>query len=219
MVDADPNTAIGQTHSVDEHERAIDQHVLALYGCSFKEYCRKVLQVGYEVGISHGRSQAYPPNMDDCEDEALILKYLSGFKMTDNNGRPATCYLKPGSQEETKARTALAILLTGINPIPGTDNYEDRPINPAIRSALAGLFMPGDELKEARLTSLWAKREIAFRFRRRGNRGNWQEWSVVASFVAEQEQKGIKREAAVESAMEKFGLSRRSVFQKLKILD
>jgi hypothetical protein len=148
------------------------------------------------------------------EDEALILKYLSGFATKDKKGRPAVGYLKPGSKEEAKARTALASLLRQIDPISGTDEY--RAISIEIRCALAALFLPDSGLSEARI---WSTREIAFRFRKRGNRVNLQQYVDVANFVAELEQKGWPREAAVESAMKKFGLSRASVFDKLRILD
>jgi hypothetical protein len=153
------------------------------------------------------------------DDEPLILKYLSGFETSDKKGRRSTGYLKPGSQEELRARAALATLLRGINPVPGLgpENYVFRPISPAIRYALASVFT-SDEFCAS-------ERTIEFkRARRRGRPAELQTKLAVGEFIYNQtELRGAcaenprKFESVVQEAMVKYSLKRRAVLYAWKL--
>jgi hypothetical protein len=129
--------------------------------------------------------------MTDGE-EALVLEYLSGS-------------LKPRSPDESKARAALTRMLRAIDAGSVTD-----PLSFNIRQALASLFTPENG---------WSELQLVLKFRNRGNRLNLLESIEVAGHVLEMEQAGMNRERAVESASKKFDLSRRTVFEKLKLLE
>ena len=97
-------------------------------------------------------------------------------------------------EDERLAREALVRVLRGPQPLSRT-----------LRDRLAELF-------DAQ--SILAERQLAFT-RRRG-RPKSKSNKQVASYVRHKTKESGKREAAVEAAMEKFKLSRKQVFQKLK---
>ena len=134
------------------------------------------------------------------DDEALILKYLSGFQSTDK-GRPSTEYLNPGGTEELAARAALARRLRSIDAFSEID-----PLTSKIRLALASLFAT-DEFPDERMIKIK-------RARRRGSPRNLDLTIAIGSFLLERTRSKDpeKFESVVKEAQDKFGLKRRAVF-------
>jgi hypothetical protein len=141
-------------------------------------------------------------------DEALILKYLNGFKTTDEKSRPTVGYLEPDSEEELMARRALTTLLRGVDPIPDAPGSSTiRPISSAIRDALASLFTP-DEFCAS-------DRKIKFMDRYR-KRPKLREHLAVGEFLHREAEK-VKFESAVTAATVRFKLSRTAVLNALEL--
>jgi hypothetical protein len=140
------------------------------------------------------------------DDEALILRFLSGFETT-KKGRPSTEYLKPGNFEETKARHALARQLLSTKAFSDLD-----PLSFEIRQALASLFTPDEFFA--------SERTIELRRRRRGRARELNSSLAVGDFLWDRTalrgdcicgKDPDKFESVVKEAEERFGLKRRAV--------
>jgi hypothetical protein len=81
------------------------------------------------------------------EDEKLAMEFLTG-RRTRENGRETHRYLKPGADDELKARAAFIRLLS------------QSDLNTSVRHSLCGLFNPFAGGVESR--------ELVFRQRSRG---------------------------------------------------
>lgn len=97
-------------------------------------------------------------------------------------------------EDERLAREALVRVLR--NP---------EPLSRTLRDRLAELFDAQSKLAERQLV-----------FKRRRGRPKSRSNKQVANYVHRKTKESGKKEAAVEEAMEKFKLSRKQVFQKLK---
>jgi hypothetical protein len=146
------------------------------------------------------------------DDEALILKYLSGFETT-KKGRPSTEYLKPGNFEETKARRALARQLLSTKAFSDLD-----PLSLEIRQALASLFTPDEFFA--------SERAIELRRRRRGRARELNSSRAVGDYLWNRTalrgdcmcgKDPAKFESVVKEAEERFGLKRRAVLNDWKL--
>jgi hypothetical protein len=141
------------------------------------------------------------------DDEALILKYLSGFETTGKKGRPSTEYLKPGGSEELKARAALTGRLRSVEAFSQFD-----PLSFKIRQALACLFTP-DEFAGDRTIEIK-------RARRRGRPRELRSTLAIGEFLWNRSalrgncicgKDPVKFDSIVKEAEERFGLKRRAV--------
>jgi len=141
---------------------------------------------------------AAPPKRltdDAANDEALALKLLCGIIDRDRKQRPVRRYLRPNSVPEADARTALMRRL------------RSKRLSWYIREALIGLFDP-DPMR--------SERKITFQYRRRGKRSKLDTEIIIGQSVHDEINRGTKPESAVQSAMDKYGLSRRTVFTMLE---
>lgn len=141
------------------------------------------------------------------DDEALILKYLSGFEPT-KKGRPSTGYLKTGSPEELKARAALTRLLRSVDAGSPFD-----PLSFKVRQALAALFAPDELIADERTIEIK-------RARRRGRAIDLDSTLAIGGFLWNQSalrgdcicgKDPVKFESIVKEAEERFGLKRRAI--------
>ena len=139
-------------------------------------------------------------SMDD-DDEMLSLEFLGGFneaKILKDHG-DSTLFFVPNymksKQREHAARKALARYLRN----------SDR-VNPLILEWLAKLFDPDGKID----------RELTIRFRRSGSRTKRMEHTQIAYYVYCRVNAGEKVEAAVQSAMALFQMSREQVFRIYK---
>jgi hypothetical protein len=149
-----------------------------------------------------------------CDDEALILKYLLGFETTDKKHRPVKRYFKPGSPEERKAREVLTRRFRSIDACSGLD-----PLSINIRQALASVLTP-DEF-------CTSERTIEFkRAKRRGRPMGLESKLAIGEFIWNQTalrgdcicgKNHKKFESVVKEAEDKYGLSRRAVLNAWKI--
>jgi hypothetical protein len=131
-------------------------------------------------------------------DERLAYELLCGADCRLSNGRLGKTYPKPGSAREREARAALARLIRAGSPFPDF-----------IRETLAALFDPASA---SALVKSHIDRRIEFKRLRPGQhptRPDVPMW--IALHVQIQVRLGVKKEAAVQDAMDKFGLKRRRV--------
>jgi hypothetical protein len=126
-------------------------------------------------------------------DEQLAYELICGVEVLGPRGQFVRQYLEPGSYHERRARAALARFIRKGTQFP---NH--------MREVLAALFDPA--------SSKHVERQIVFKFRK-GNRPRPHQYAglLIAQHVWDQQVQGIKKEAAVASAMERFGLKRRRV--------
>ena len=138
---------------------------------------------------------AVPPSVYAMPGSDLQLAWmlLGGYVDVDHRGRRRSRYLKEGSQEEVDARRAIARLLRSNGPL-------DRQL----RTALAGLFDPDPA---------WEQRKITIGSRRRGRRVDYISNTQIAYHVWGEVMAGRKVVAAINSAVEKFGVSEELVKQ------
>jgi hypothetical protein len=106
-------------------------------------------------------------------------------------------YPKEGTHDESLARQALLRVLRSPEPLSRT-----------LRNRLAELFDP---------LSALAERQLVFKRRRSGRPPDPRTNKQVANYVASKAKDGGK-EAAVAAAQEKFGLSRKQIYKKLRDL-
>lgn len=127
-------------------------------------------------------------------DERLAYQLLCGVKVRLPNGRLDIKYYPPGSEWDRSARAALARLFRKGSPFPQF-----------IRDTLAALFDPAS-------ATVPAGRRIDFvNLKKRQSRpeAGWE----VALHVWQRVFLGDKKEAAIQSAMNQFGLKRRRVIE------
>ena len=129
-------------------------------------------------------------------DEWLADNLLWGHGGASPNGLLKRKYLEPGSDLERVARHALARVLRS-----------DEPLSKTLRKRLAELFDPD---------STAAERWLKFQFRHKGNRSNVLADRQVARYVERKIGQGHKVEAAVQAAMELYGLTRKAIFDVRK---
>jgi hypothetical protein len=133
------------------------------------------------------------------DDEELASYLFLGRTVRDKSGRARTEYFKRGSEDENAARRALVRLLC--------DAFPDRPI-----------------WVDLLITALVSTRDlnghrIVFQKYRRGKHGDaagdFQVGMFVIHLIRSAEREGAKPnvEAAVHEAMDKFKLSRKTVFE------
>ena len=127
-------------------------------------------------------------------DLQLAWMLLGGYVDVDHRGRCRSRYLKKGSQEEVDARRAIARLLRSNGPL-------DRQL----RTNLANLFDPDPPESEQRKIKIVSQG----RGRYRDHVGNTQ----IAYHVWGEVSAGRKVVAAINSAVEKFGVSEELVKQ------
>jgi hypothetical protein len=125
-------------------------------------------------------------------DEWLADELLWGHSEAPPNGLLHRKYLQPGSDEERTARQALVRVLRG-----------DRPLSLTLRKRLAELFDAESTL---------AERRLVFQFRRRGHRSHHMANSQIANYVDRKIREGNPVEAAVQLAMDVYGLTRKAIF-------
>lgn len=123
-------------------------------------------------------------------DKKLIAELLTGRVTRDKCGLPRTVYLKPGSDEEKKARRALVRYLKTTLP-PELD----------VKFVIAELIDPEDD----------GPRQIRFEHRRKGKPSNPSAENTIAEFIWAQRRAGVKKKEAVHRAKEKFGLKEKRV--------
>jgi len=124
-------------------------------------------------------------------DERRTYELLCGVDVRLPNGRLGRKYLTPGSERERDARAALARLILKGSPFPYF-----------IRQTLAALFDPAS-------ATVPAGRRIEFVNLKQSHVGAGLE---IALHVWLRLRLGHKKEAAIASAMQEFGLKRRRVF-------
>ena len=150
--------------------------------------------------------------MTEDEERTQIHALLKGYAIVDDTRPVRTGYKIEGNHRvkvelpalsgiayfeqelEDETRRSLAELLRSKNPL-----------HRHIRDALADLIEP-----EPREYST-EQRQLVFKFRARGKRPNSLFRTQIATFVFEQEAKGGKIEAVVQSAMDQFKISRSEV--------
>jgi hypothetical protein len=133
------------------------------------------------------------------QDILLAYGLLDGSLDFDRRGLPREQYLKEGSVEEKEAREAISRLLRSPSPL-------DRQV----REMLAALFDPRPN------TSPWGKRRIVFRFRSSGNRQSSVRNSHIVSVIWDAVRAGAGVNKAVDSAIDKTGLSRERLMELWK---
>jgi hypothetical protein len=134
---------------------------------------------------------------DHTEDaRTLADMLLSGFVRYDKKGLPHKVYLGENSPEELRARTAMANLLR--NP---------RLLTVDLGAKLAALFDP-----EAG-TYPGIERRIVIRHRSRGNRREHMRNTQIGKHVWDRVQSKWKVEAAVESAIDTYDLTREEIYR------
>ena len=126
------------------------------------------------------------------DDEKLAREYLTGRIIEGPDGKPQHQYLESGSEEEREAKAALGRLLR-------TDN-----LSSYIRWALAGMHDP-----ESKLHS----REFVIKNRSGGAQPNHVIDIAIAMDVAQAVDSGTKLEAAIQKAVERYGVSRSTAFR------
>jgi hypothetical protein len=126
------------------------------------------------------------------QDQKLVLKLFYGITIRDKKtGRDRHQYLSDDSPEEREGRQALCRLLS--------NNHADPGILAALCCALTGRL----------------GRRLVFKNQRKGKRNDAADFQV-AIHVEFLRHTGWKNEAAVQQAMEDFGLSRKAVFEARK---
>jgi hypothetical protein len=133
----------------------------------------------------------YEDDTAALSDERLTYQLLCGIDVRLPKNRLGKKYFPPGSEWDQSARAALARLFRKGAPFPQF-----------IRDTLAALFDPAS-------ATVPAGRRIEFVNLKRSHPGEGLE---VALHVWHRHWLGDKKEAAVASAMEEFGLGRRQVF-------
>ena len=124
-------------------------------------------------------------------DVALASMLLDGFGKFEATGLIRSAYFHQRSEDEITARAALVRLLRS-----------DKALDRWLRNRLADLFDPASQ----------CERELEFRFRSGGRRADRRAGQQVAWHVVERMQQGEKVEAAIASAMKRFGLERSAVY-------
>jgi hypothetical protein len=127
------------------------------------------------------------------EDEQLAEQLFFGTTVRGKSGRAQKEYLKKDSVDERSAREALVRLLS-------RDDCVDTKVLlcDALRSTGKG------------------ERRLVFQSRNKGKRPDLSSDFSVAFHVRRLGNEGVKVEAAVHDAMQKFGLSRKAVFECIK---
>jgi hypothetical protein len=126
-------------------------------------------------------------------DEWLADELLWGHGEAAPNGLLRRKYLALGSEEERLAREAMVRLLRA-----------DQPLSTTLRRRLAELFDSKSTVTERRLV---------IEFRRKGRQSQGMATSQVANFVDHKIRDGYPVEAAVQLAIDAFGLTRKAVFE------
>jgi hypothetical protein len=127
-------------------------------------------------------------------DERLVYELLCGVDVRLPNKQLGKEYLAPWSKRERAARAALARLIRKSSPFPEF-----------IRETLAALFDPAS-------SSVPVERRIEFNRLHVGELKSRPEATLeIAMHVWLRQQLGDKKESAVESAVEMFGLKRRRI--------
>jgi hypothetical protein len=129
------------------------------------------------------------------EDEKLAMEFLTG-RRTRENGRETHRYLKPGGDDELKARAAFIRLLS------------QSDLNKSVRHSLGGLFNPFAGGVESR--------ELVFRQRSRGKRSDGVRDIRLAMDVVSKADAGTKLEAAIREVMIVYGVKRATAFKAWK---
>jgi hypothetical protein len=143
--------------------------------------------------------EPYWKNFALVEDERLAKELFSGREIKDARGREKTQYLRAGSQRERLAREALVRLLMYY-----TRNTPNKPnVTVLLCAALRDDFD--------------TKRRVSFGFRKSGGRSDpADDWQVGQYVLSRVNGKRGDVKAAIADAMDKFGLSRKTIFKKVK---
>jgi hypothetical protein len=149
------------------------------------------------LGLSTNPFVVPPPywkGYSQTEDEKLAEQLFLGRTVQDKTGRRKTEYLTKDSADERSARDALGRLL----------------LRDDCRIDIKALVY------EALRTDGKSERRLVFQFRKKGNRPNSSADFGVAFHVLQLRGDGVKVESAIHGAMQKFGLSRKAVFECIK---
>jgi hypothetical protein len=126
-------------------------------------------------------------------DERLAEQLFLGRTVQDKTGRKKIEHFTKDSADERSAREALARLLL-------RDNC------PFVIKALVHQALTDGE----------SERRLVFQYRKKGNRPDVSADLQVALYVLQLGDDRVKKESAVHGAMQKFGLSRKAVFECIK---
>jgi hypothetical protein len=127
-----------------------------------------------------------PMSKADDLSEARVL--VGGYVEEDAKGRRRSKYLRPGTDEERRARQALARLFRA-----------PEPLDPQLRDGLAGLFDPDPPAGE--------QRKIEFVGRRPGALTDYVRDTQIAYYIWEEVERGERVRAAVKTAADEFAIS------------
>jgi hypothetical protein len=133
------------------------------------------------------------------DDERLAWELLVGFETRNTNNQIIRQYFDPGSNIDMSARTAMARVLRGTEPLHRN-----------LRDVLAQLFDPQDDTPESSLV----KREIRFTFRSRGRQQKWIGTNLdIATYIVGEilENPKTLQKVIKGRAMDRFGLSHAQV--------
>jgi hypothetical protein len=136
----------------------------------------------------------YEDDSSAMTDERLAYELLCGTDMRLPNGQLGKQYPVPGSKHDQIARAALARLIRTGAPFPEL-----------IRETLAALFDPAS-------ATVPIERRIEFKRYAGRTESRLEAALEIAAHVWLRQQLGDKKEAAIASAMQQFGLKRRRVF-------
>jgi len=127
------------------------------------------------------------------DEKRQIVALLCGRSVIDEHGLTRESYLRDGSAEEIAARRALARLLR-----------TSSPLDLGLRVVLADLIDPDCDAVE---------RQIRFERRRRGKPSSAHADKQMCEFIWAHVKDGVKKEAAFQSAMDRFGLKRSRILK------
>ena len=127
------------------------------------------------------------------DEKRQIVALLCGRSVIDEHGLTRESYLRDGSAEEIAARRALARLLR-----------TSSPLDLGLRVVLADLIDPDCDA---------AERKIRFERRRKGKPSNVHAEKQIAEFIWARVEDDEKKEAAFQSAMDRFGLKRSRILK------
>lgn len=143
----------------------------------------------------------YYRGRDKKKDEELVRELFYGRNVTNQKtGRIRHEYFKPDSPDERRAFEVLTYLLMYALGWKALSGEFDEDIYDALMNSLRGR---GRNLG----------RRLVFKRTKQPPRSNWVEDSKVSLHVRHRRIQGWKKEAAVQDAMTKFGLSRKTVYR------
>jgi hypothetical protein len=150
-----------------------------------------------KLGLSTNPFVIPPPywkGYSQKEDEKLAHQLFLGKTVQDKTGRRKTEYLTKDSADECSARDALVRLLS----------RDDCSLG--IKALVYGALQTDGK----------SERRLVFQFRQKGNRPDLSADLEVALHVLQLRGDGVKGESATHGAMQKFGLSRKAVFECIR---